>query len=254
MDGNTGQTERKPNSVLFSLKELRRIEEDRVVSEEEQQKQKEEAELKAKEAAEQQARDAEESARQAEEERVRREQEEVERKAREEQLRLQEAETRARIEAETDLQKARQEAELKAKALEKKVPWVPIGIAIALLLAGLAGLGYYSMQQKEQRELALKKARVAELARVKALKDAERKMNLLEEQMQQANAKIADFRNALASAKNDAERDLLRKQLRDQQERARQLQNQRARQRTIRKRKAKKLKGFMGGSDPLQGL
>jgi len=254
MDGNTGQTERKPNSVLFSLKELRRIEEDRVLSEEEQQKQKEEEEKRAKEEAERQAIEGKERARQEEQERVRQEQEQVERKAREEQLRLQEAETRARIEAETDLQKARQEAELKAKALEKKVPWIPIGIAIVLLLAGLAGLGVYSMKQKEQRELALKKARVAELARQKALKQWEEKERQMEEKQQRLNMQINDLDAKLSSAKNDAERDLLRKQLRDQQERARQLQNQRARQRTIRKRKAKKLKGFMGGSDPLQGL
>ena len=50
----------RENSVLFSLRELRRIEDDRVKKEQEAARAKAEAERQAKEAADRAARDAEE--------------------------------------------------------------------------------------------------------------------------------------------------------------------------------------------------
>ena len=66
------------NSVLFSLRELRRIEDDRVKKEQETVRAKAEAERQAKEAAEQATREAEARRVHEEQDRIRREHEEHE--------------------------------------------------------------------------------------------------------------------------------------------------------------------------------
>jgi len=245
--------DKKPNSVLFSLKELRRIEDDRVEQEETSKKQQEESERMAKEQAEREAVEAEERKVQEEQDRIRAEQDEKERQQREGELRLQESERQARIQAEMELQRAREEAAIKAKALEKKVPWVPIGIAIAVLVAAIAGLGYYSFQQKEQEKIMQ-----AELAKKRAehekfraeMDEKERLHQELEEKLAQQKR---DLEDKLSAAKDDAEKDLLRKQLAEQRDKAASLRSSRARQRAAAKKRAKKL-SIGDTSDPIHGL
>src|SRR5581483_749286 len=113
--------ERRENSVLFSLRELRGIEEKRVKGEEEA----EHARIEAK--------------RRAEEDRVRAEQESRERAAREDQLRLQEAERRAQIEAAAKLEQHRIEAEARARMDAKKFPVGAVvgGVLALVVVAGI---------------------------------------------------------------------------------------------------------------------
>ena len=88
------------NSVLFSLRELRRIEDDRVKKEQDAARAKAESERQAKEAADRAAREAEERRIRDEVERTRRAQEDAEERQRQDQLRLKEAESRARVDGE----------------------------------------------------------------------------------------------------------------------------------------------------------
>src|SRR5205085_1495635 len=83
----------RDNSVLFSLKELRQIEEERVKQEEDAERARLEAERRAKDEAERLARDEAERKVRDEQDRVSRAQAERERQIREEQMRL-EAEKR----------------------------------------------------------------------------------------------------------------------------------------------------------------
>lgn len=103
--------ERDPNSVLFSLKELRQIEEQRTAEEKKAVQDRIEAARRAKEEEEQQVKAAEARLQRAEEERVQREREARERAARDERIQLAEAESRARIEADMRLQQHRVQVE-----------------------------------------------------------------------------------------------------------------------------------------------
>ena len=114
--------ERRENSVLFSLNELRNIESDRVRGEEEAERARIEAERRAREDEIRRAKEAEEAKRRAEEDRVRRDIEEKERIVRENELRLKESERRAQIEAAAKLEQARIEAEARARIEGKKFP------------------------------------------------------------------------------------------------------------------------------------
>ena len=91
------------NSVLFSLKELRRLEDERVKAEADARRAQAEAERRAKVEAEQRARDEETRRAREEEERRRRAESEREARQREDRLRVEEAERRARVEGELKL-------------------------------------------------------------------------------------------------------------------------------------------------------
>ena len=95
---------KQESSVLFSLRELRNIEEERVKTEEESERARLEAERRAKEEEVRRAREAEEARVRADQERLRQEQLEMERIAHDAQVRLQEAQHRAQIEQATKLE------------------------------------------------------------------------------------------------------------------------------------------------------
>src|SRR5438067_12809974 len=114
--------ERRENSVLFSLNELRNIESDRVRGEEDAERARIEAERRAREDEIRRAKEAEEAKRRAEEDRIRRDVEEKERIVREGEMRLKESERRAQIEAAAKLEQARIEAEARARIEGKKFP------------------------------------------------------------------------------------------------------------------------------------
>ena len=130
--------DRRENSLLVSLKELRDLEEDRVREEEDAVRAREEAERRAKEDAIRAAKEAEEAKIREAEDKIRRETEEKERKAREERLRIEEAERRARIEAEAKLEEARIAADARIKAAKKPPVRLIVGIAITVLVISLA--------------------------------------------------------------------------------------------------------------------
>src|SRR5437016_8492169 len=103
-------SDRRENSVLFSLRELRTIEDDRVQQEADAEKARIESERRAREDEIRRAKEAEESKVRAAEDKIRREQEERERVERERELRLKEPERRAQIEAASRLEQHRIEA------------------------------------------------------------------------------------------------------------------------------------------------
>src|SRR6266478_994811 len=136
--------ERRENSVLFSLKELRRIEDDRVKKEQEEARARLEADKLAKEAAVRAARDDEERRKRDEEDRLRRIEEDKDNKVREEQFRLQEAERRHRVEGELKLQEERMRLEVQARSGHKSPIKAIVGVTVVLVLvAGGLGLRMY---------------------------------------------------------------------------------------------------------------
>jgi len=247
--------ERRPNSVLFSLKELRRIEDDRVKQEDMDEKQRHEAEQKAKQDAIRQAQEAEERKRREEQDRIRQAQEEQERRAREEALRLGEAERRARVEAEMKLEQSRIAMEIDAKARAKKLPWPLIGTIIGVLVLGVAALAYFSYQKskkEEQTQAQLEKER-QEAERIR--KEAEVKERLYQEQRAAMDRKIEELTGGLATAKSDAQREAIRKQLAAERERSHQMAVARDKRVAAEKKAAKKIRlGKCPPSDPLCGI
>jgi hypothetical protein len=131
--------ERRENSVLFSLRELRTIEEDRIRGEEEAERARIDAERRAREDEERRRREAEEAKIRAEQDRIRHEQSERERIAREEDLRLKESERRAQIDAAARLEQTRIEAEARARMDAKKFPMGAVvgGVAALVVVAGI---------------------------------------------------------------------------------------------------------------------
>ena len=197
--------ERRENSVLFSLNELRNIESDRVRSEEEAERQRIEAERRAREDEIRRAKEAEEAKRRAEEDRVRREIEEKERVVRENELRLKESERRAQIEAAAKLEQARIEAEARARIEGKKFPTAQVvaGVVGLVVLAG-ATMGY--LVYNHNQELARTQAEAA--AQLEAAQKKAAAERAAEERALQA--KLADLQGQLDKASSDAERAQIR--------------------------------------------
>jgi DNA repair exonuclease SbcCD ATPase subunit len=182
----------RDNSVLKSLKELRKQEEERV----------------KKERAEAEARADAERARREEEERLRRIEQEKHAQEREGRLRLEESERRARIEAETKLQQERMRLEAQAKVAAKE-KGVPVGmivgvVAVVLVIAG--GI-IYKIKSDHEREAAALQVEKEEAIKKEKLRLAEQEKRF--EQME------ASLKKQIAEAKSDAERAAYQKQLED---------------------------------------
>ncbi len=207
-------SEQKESSVLFSLKELMSLEEDRI--------QQEEAQRKAEAAAAEQARvDAERRAREEEERRIREEEQArqaAEQRSREEAARLEairlaevekarvEAEQKARLEAmAAQQQHERALVALKEDKHKKKLRNTLIGGGVAVVLIGsLVGFFVYKNAQENQAALAAQQAEQARLAEEK---------KKLEAQMAENQKKVEGLLQQLASAKDEATRLALQKQL-----------------------------------------
>jgi hypothetical protein len=192
-------SDRRENSVLFSLKELRRLEDDRVRKEQDDRRSRAEAEQAARDAAAAASRAEAERIRLAEEERVRRARAEQEAREREEQLRLQEAERRARVEGEMRLNEERMRLEIQHKAKNSPVKAVVSVAAVIVIIAG--GVGY-RMYSKHQEELAVEKAERARLEAAKNKAEAEYKAQMAAIQK--------DMNEKLAKAQNEEERARIR--------------------------------------------
>jgi len=193
------------NSVLFSLRELRRIEDDRVKKEQDAVRAKAEAERQAREAAEQAAREAEERRVRDEAERARAAREADEQRQREEQLRLQEAERRARVEGEMRINEERMRLEMQHKKKHSPVKAVLTVAGILVLIGG--GIGY-KMYSQHQTELAAERAereRMAAQAR-KERAELEAKLVGIEKNMndQLARAKTEEDRQKIRAAAAEA--------------------------------------------------
>jgi hypothetical protein len=176
-------SERRENSVLFSLKELRRIEDDRVKREEDEAKAKAQAEQAAKEAAVRRARDEEEQRRRAEEDRLRRIEEDKENKLREEQMRLREAESRHRVDGELRLQEERMRLELQSRKTNSPVKAVITVAAVLVVVAGALGYRMYSQHQAEIAAANAETARAQTDARA-AQMEFEKKIAAIQKDME----------------------------------------------------------------------
>jgi hypothetical protein len=195
--------QREENSVLFSLKELRQMEDNRLQQEESDRVAKVEAERRAREDAERRVRDDQERRVRDEQERVRRAQEEVAARQREEQMRLAEAERRARVDGEMRLQEERMRIELAARKQARSPVGLIAGIVGALVVIG--GGVIYKIRSDHQAEVAQAAVAKAEAeAKAKADRDAqERKFKKI----------IDDMNGQLAAAKTDADRQRIRQEI-----------------------------------------
>ena len=164
--------EQKESSVLFSLKELMSLEEDRIKQEDDEKKRKEAAELHARQEAERRQREAEEARMQGEQERKRQDDQRTrEETARVEAIRQGEvekarhdAENQARLRAMSQQQEhERQLAALSQDKKKKQLTYIALGIG-ALLILGGAGGGYafYRSGVEQARITALKNQEIAE--------------------------------------------------------------------------------------------
>jgi hypothetical protein len=157
------QTEKRENSVLFSLRELRQIEESRVQEEVNAQRSAEESRVRAIQDQEQQRRDAEEARVRGIHEEEQRQRDTAEARIREERMRMQEAETQARIraQAELDQQRMANEMHIKMQEVAKTRPTWLLAIA-GILTVSIISLGVFFY--KRHREASVAEARNRELA------------------------------------------------------------------------------------------
>jgi colicin import membrane protein len=191
--------EQRENSVLFSLKELRRIEDDRIRQEEADARARVESERKAREDAERKARDEIDRRRRDEEDRVRRTEEDKVAREREEQMRLQETERRARVEAEMRIQEERMRLEVQAKKAKSPLPAILVVGGILIIAAGIAV--YKVNSQAEAEKIALQRQAAEEAERIK--KESDDRTRRLEGQ-------IAQKEKEMREAKTEEERVRLR--------------------------------------------
>ncbi|MGB8297616.1 MAG: hypothetical protein WCG85_19515 [Polyangia bacterium] len=198
--------EAQENSVLTSLKELRRQEEERVSQEKAKAAAKAEADRRAKEEADRRAKEEAEQARLAEENRKKRAEDEKLAREREEKLRVEEAERRARIDAEMKLQHERMRLEVQAKAAVQTKP-APKGLIIGIVIGVLVIAAGVVAKIKSDHVADEAQARIA------AQKERDELVRKQQEQEMAFQAQIARLTKQLGEAKSDADREALKRQI-----------------------------------------
>jgi DNA repair exonuclease SbcCD ATPase subunit len=152
------QSDKRENSVLFSLRELRQIEENRVQEEEHAVRSAEEARRQAREAEERRKREEEEAKIRAERDHQRQIEEARVAAEREARMRVESAEAaeRARQQAALEQQRLQQEMELRRAEVAKKRPtWMlaVTGFAIVgVIVAIIVGVRAYSQSQEDAQK------------------------------------------------------------------------------------------------------
>jgi colicin import membrane protein len=205
--------EQKESSVLFSLKELMSLEEDRIKDEEASKERQVQMQLQARDV-EQRARDAEQARMNAEQERMRHE----EQRRREEDARLDairqgevekarmDAENRGRMEA---MQK-QQSHDLQIAALnqdkkKKSLTYALAGGGVLFLL--VLGGGAYAVNAMNTKAAAEAKRHQEEL------QESDKKVAALQATLTSQQAEVDRLNGAVANAKTDGEREAARKAL-----------------------------------------
>jgi hypothetical protein len=204
------QQQREENSVLFSLKELRRMEDDRIRKEDDDRRSLEEAERRAREDAERRAVEEVERARREAEERVRKTEEERLGRDREEQMRLAEAERRARVEGEMRLQHERMRLEVQHRKVSSPLKAILIAVSVVVVIAG--GL-VYKLWSDHRTELATQRAESIRLAQESAKRESE--------YQKRYEAMVAQKERAMATAKSEEERNRIRVEMEQEREKER---------------------------------
>ncbi len=215
------QPEKRENSVLFSLRELRSIEESRVKEEEDATRSAEEARIRAKMDEERRLRETEEAKQRATLEQARLEREAAEARVREEAMRIQEAEARARADHQAQLEASRlhHEMEIRKTEASKKRP-VALVVAMLIFAAITVGAVLFMVQrsnEKERAEAAQKQAeedreKADAIAKQKSQETADLKAQLesLSEAVELLDKQMAEADRQLASATNEADRQKVR--------------------------------------------
>jgi colicin import membrane protein len=211
------QGEKRENSVLFSLRELRQIEESRVQEEDQAVKSAEEARIRAQQEAERRVREAEEAKIREERDHQRSIEEARVAAEREARMRVESAEAgeRARQQAALEQQRLHQEMELRRAEVAKKRPtWMLVVTGLALVAA--VGLVFFAVKKmgetseaQTQSEQDNKRAEEA----VKASKEAQDKVAKLQSDLSDLAGRVDKATDALAAAQNDADRSAARSRL-----------------------------------------
>ncbi len=244
---------REENSLLFSLKELHKLEEDRQREEEDARVAAIEADRRAKEDAERAVREAEEARIKAQKDAEKRAREEKERKEMEDRVRLEEAERRARIEAQARIEENRLAAEAEA-IRTKPIPWKLIGaVAAALVTLSVVILIVVNRSQAASK-MEARRQLIAKL-------DAERKSDKdeqarLQKVLTEKMGEVDRISKMLGSATDEKERIELARQARDAARRASAAAAEADSQRRAAKEREKKAKfeRCKGSDDPLCGI
>src|SRR5215470_8419838 len=190
--GHPSMAEKRENSVLFSLREIRQIEEDeraRIAAE--QRRAREEEERRRREI--------------AEAERARLDAEEARR--REEELRLEESERKARVEAQARLEEQKLRMEIEARAREastRKAKILVAATAVAFVIVAVTGVFAYRAL-KEREAAAAAAAAQQRINEENGRKFAEFQARIDQElassrQLDEDNAKLLDKINAAKDA------------------------------------------------------
>lgn len=227
-------SERKENSVLFSLQELRRLEDDRVQREQAELHARSEAERQAREEAERRTRAEAEARKLAEEERLKRIEEDKEAKIREEQLRVEEAERRARVDADMKLKEQRMRLEIQSRAEGRSPVKIVAGVVVAALLVG--GILIYRLNAQHEQEAAERQRQNAEQAAA------------LQRQIEEAKVREAGYQKQLTSIKSEMDERL--KLAKSEAEREKIRSDARVKQQAIDEARVKHKKGSGSGDQP----
>jgi colicin import membrane protein len=200
------QPEKRENSVLFSLRELRQIEENRVKEEEHAVRSAEEARAAAAQDAERRRRDAEESKLRAERDELLRIEQAREGAEREARMRVESAEAmeRNRNQAALEQQRLEQEMAFRRAELAKKRPtWMLAVTGLALVAA--IGLVFFAVQRKRESDAASAVAEKAEAnakAAEEVAKAAKERVDKLDSDMKAQNEQLESAQVAVKNAKS----------------------------------------------------
>jgi len=204
------QPEKRENSVLFSLRELRQIEENRVQEEESAVRTAEDDRVRAVEAATQ-VREAAETARIREERgaalAIETARENAEREAR---MRVEsvEASERQRQQAALEQQRLQQEMELRRAEVAKKRPtWMlaVTGIAMVGVIIAIVLVVKFSGQSDDDREKAVQAEKDKQVAE-KTAADAVEKVERLQRDLEDLDTKVGTAVDSVMAAQSDADR------------------------------------------------
>jgi colicin import membrane protein len=204
------QPEKRESSVLFSLRELRQIEESRVQEEEHAVRSAEEARIAAAQEAERRRRDAEEAKARAEREELLRIETARENADREARTRVESAEAmeRQRAQAALEQQRLHHEMELRRAEVAKKRPtWMLAVTGLALVAA--IGLIFFAVQRKRESDAAAAVAQKAEEEKQKAIEiaqEAQQKFAQVARDLQEQEGRVSAAESAVKSAQTDADR------------------------------------------------
>ncbi len=204
------QPEKRENSVLFSLRELRQIEESRVSEEENAVRNAEAAKLRAKQDEERRVIDVAESKARAIADEQRRIKELELAREHESRLKLEatEAGERARHQAALEQDRLQQEMALRRAEVAKKRPTWMIGVMVTAVIGLAGGVAFAihkagkSDQDNAARAVAEQRAAEAE----KAAKEAEDTVNKLQRDLEDLNIRVGAAVDGVVAAQNDADR------------------------------------------------